>query len=182
MSKSMQFEIEGCRELAAQVSSVIPAEHADIAERLRVKLAGMHRAVQTPITTANTMRNIKIGPLTISQESLDSIIEQAGYGIGYWAESAEVDSDAKTYTVYEQEAQDDDNKGVYTIPFDKLHETYWRIVAGEYSMAYRVRKYFLDAALDGAANEEEDIDAGHIDSEAADVLIQIAAFGEIVYG
>jgi hypothetical protein len=180
LTVNAQFEIEGCQELAAQLGAVVPAEHVGIAERLQGKLKLMKDPSR--VMAPSTMRTIKIGPLAISDEALDSIIEQAGYGIGYWAEAAQADVHTKTYTVYEQEPQDDDNKGVYTITFDKLHETYWRIVAGEFSMGYQVRSYFLKAALDGAAEDNGDIDAGHIDSEAADVLVQIAAFGEIVYG
>jgi len=130
----------------------------------------------------STMRDIKVGPLAIKDETLLDILDTAGYGINYWADAATIDRKAKTYTIHEQEPQDDDGEGVYTVTFDKLHETYWRIVAGEFSMGGQVRSYFVKAALDGAANDDDDIDAGHIDSEAADVLVQIAAFGEIVYG
>jgi hypothetical protein len=124
------------------------------------------------------MREIKLGPLAISAETLDDIIDTAGYGIAYWCSAATFDPNAGTYTMVDRE---DEEEEPYVVTVAKLHETFWRIVAGEFSMNSQVRGYFLKAVIDGYT-EGTDIDAGHIDSEAADVLVQIAAFGKIVFG
>jgi hypothetical protein len=136
----------------------------------------------TTTTTAfraeSTMRTIKLGPMAVSDEALQDILDTAGYGIAYWCSSATNDPNAKTYSMLEREDEEEE----HVVTYDKLHETFWRIVAGEFSMAGYVRKYFLDAVVDGFAEDSEDIDAGHIDGAAADVLVQCAAFGEIVFG
>jgi hypothetical protein len=132
---------------------------------------------EIPVTEKQE-RTIKVGPIAISDESLDSILEMAGYGIGYWATSATVDKEARTYTVHD--AEDDET---HVLSFDKLHRVFWNIASGEKRQCNsEIQSYFRSAVLDGASEGEGDIDAGHIDSDAADVLIQVAAFGSIVYG
>lgn len=121
-------------------------------------------------------------PLTISQDAIDCIIEMAGYGISYWAVSATQLTEARTYTVI-----DSDDQKEYVLSYEKIVESFWDLanfakqIKGA-SLASYVRKYIIAAMADGLRNGGSDIEAGHIDAEAADMIIQYACFGEIVYG
>lgn len=127
-------------------------------------------------------RVVSVGPMAISDEALDCIMEVAGMSIGYWASKATIDREAKTYTVWEQDPQDDEGTGKYVIPFAKIHETFWKLASGEIQTGSMASEYIKNAVIDGAQEGRGDIDAGHIDGDAADVIIQLAAFGEEVYG
>lgn len=118
----------------------------------------------------------------VSQESLDCIIEMAGYGIAYWASAAEYDDEARTYTITES-GEGDYAKHVVT--YDKIIESFWKVanpgskVKGLGSM---VRGYALEAVVDGTEQGKGDIDAGHVDADLADSIIQIAIFDEVIFG
>lgn len=122
--------------------------------------------------------------LDISDESMESLLEQAGYGISYWADSASVDMKAATYTVTENE--EGENK-VHVIPFKKIEEAFWKAanpsadIKGWHNK-HETRRYALDAVIDGLTIGNGDIDAGHVDADLADNIIQLAAFGEVIYG
>lgn len=120
-------------------------------------------------------------PLKISRESLDCIIEQAGYGIGYWATSATQDDAARTYTIIEA---DDDPGTAHVLSYEKIEEVFWKIADywQEVKVNTTIRNYFFLAVSEGMVDGKGDIDAGHMDADAADVLMQFACFGEIVYG
>jgi hypothetical protein len=112
-------------------------------------------------------------------------------GIGYW-------SQASTYhwmlpAPKGQEWGADDLDGFYAI----VHE--WDEDEGDYAKnkGHRIDRAViqkgLNALIDGKARAREDIvktimlanrenDAGDIDSEIADVIVQVGLFGEIVYG
>lgn len=120
-------------------------------------------------------------PLEISQESLDSIIEMAGYGMAYWAREATQDDEARTYTIIED---DDGEPATHVLSYEKIVETFWTIADCWQQLRINgtIRAYFYNAVSEGLQDGKGDIDAGHIDADAADVLMQFACFGEIVYG
>lgn len=123
-----------------------------------------------------------IYPLAITDESLDCIIEQAGYGIGYWAIQAVYDPAERTYKVL-----DSDDQQEYVLSYEKIIESFWDLanfakqIEGTSQNGY-VRKYIYSAVVDGIVDGKGDIDAGHIDAAAADMIIQHACFGRIIYG
>lgn len=125
-------------------------------------------------------RTLKVD-VQISEDSLECILEMAGYGIGYWAVAAEADDEARTYTITESE--ESDNK-VHVLTYDQIIEAFWRIASGSHVkfLGSTVRGYAFNAVIDGIRNGDGDIDAGHVDSELADAIIQVAAFSEIIYG
>jgi len=120
-------------------------------------------------------------PLKLSKDSLDCIIEMAGYGIAYWAVSATQDDDARTYTITESA---EGNSEVHTLTYDKIEETFWKLADSwqVLSVNNTIRGYFYKAVTDGIEDGKGDIDAGHMDADAADVLMQFACFGELIYG
>lgn len=122
--------------------------------------------------------------LDMSQEALDCLIEMAGYGINYWAVEATQDDEARTYTVTENEEGENE---VHVIPYDKIIDAFWQaanpgsVIKG-WNPKHPTREYALKAVIDGIHNGNGDIEAGHIDSDLADNIIQLAAFGEVQYG
>lgn len=117
----------------------------------------------------------------LSDQNITDMLDAAGYGIAYWAARATVDEEARTYTVLPLEDPVEDKEpeqivvtfGQIADAFDKLLNNDPKLV-GSY-----VHKYFLYAYAD---RDSHGIEAGHIDAEAADVLVQVAVFGEVVYG
>ena len=105
--------------------------------------------------------------LIVIEEDIECIIEMAGYGIGYWC-SAAIEKD-NGYDVYEDEE-------------GKWHKlSYEDIIKGiELYTKNRNKPYniiFMDEKT-GLLY----IETGNIDAEVADMIIQYACFGEIIYG
>jgi hypothetical protein len=93
------------------------------------------------------------------------LIDTAGYGIGYWAASAEVDTEEETYLITEQEG------GEFDWPVRLHYADIWDAVV-------RVAKDGNLAAQEAVA----DLDDCDIDSVVADIIIQTAIFGKVIYG
>ncbi|WP_159702721.1 hypothetical protein [Arthrobacter sp. 18067] len=119
----------------------------------------------------------------ISEESLLDMLDAAGYGISYWAVEAVIDEEARTYTVTPEEHPTEDRAPEpIVIPFDSIIGAFWTISDPDAEVKHLSRltqSYVNQAVVDG---EDGDIDAGHIDAHAADQIIQVAAFGEVVFG
>ena len=104
---------------------------------------------------------------------IEVLIEMAGYGIGYWAMSAVVDDEARTYTVTDED-------GPYVVYYDDLARVLVEVALGEHEVGYP-REYAINY-LQELEGEGSKYAAGEIDSDLADAIVQIAALGEIVYG
>ena len=120
--------------------------------------------------------------LEISQESLDCIIEMAGYGIAYWASTATHDDEARTYEVTENYEGDYEK---HTVTYDQIVEAFWKIAnPGDQTkgVGSMVKGYAVSAVIDGNDEGKGDIDAGHVDSDLADSIIQVAIFNEVIFG
>lgn len=104
----------------------------------------------------------------------DAIIDPAGYGINYWAQSAEIDDEARTYTVTDQFG----DYGPKVISYDTLAQVLVDIAFkrdhGVWSEWARQAIAELDAG--------EEFPGGTLDSEITDAIVQFAAFGELIYG
>lgn len=111
----------------------------------------------------------------------DAIIDPAGYGIGYWAVSAEMDPYARTYTVTEQSAHGVGDPATHVISYDKLAQVLVKIAyKPEYARWEDWAAWAQEAINELEAGEE--FPGGTIDSELADAIVQFAAFGELIYG
>jgi hypothetical protein len=117
----------------------------------------------------------------VTDSDVEDIIETAGYGIKYWADRAIVDSEARTYTVVTDTDLTDDEP--VTLDYDHLLDVAVRIAKGEYEVNEGIREYFYDWHKAVRKDDSEsEYAGGFIDSDAGDVLVQIAIHGEIVYG
>lgn len=110
---------------------------------------------------------------------LDAIIDPAGYGINYWADLAHIDEELRTYTI---RAQGESKR--HKISFDTLAQV---LVA----FAFTPEKYGIAPDSDWVEwartaifelETGEEFPGGTLDSEITDAIVQIAAFGELVYG
>lgn len=128
--------------------------------------------------TDKQKRAVEVGPIAISEDAFEGIADTVGYSIGYWASSADWNIEARTLMVTENAEGEYEQ---HTVSYDKLHETFWAIVApdSKFRLNSTIRGYFTDSVVNG---EDGDIDAGYIDGDAADALVQLAIFGEITYG
>jgi hypothetical protein len=118
----------------------------------------------------------------LTDQNIADMLDAAGYGIGYWADWATVDEAARTYTVMPHEDPNEDKEpGQIVVTFDQIAEAFNKLLNNEPELLIgsMVHRYFLYAYADRDSNG---IDAGHIDAEAADVLVQVALWGEVVYG
>jgi hypothetical protein len=103
----------------------------------------------------------------LTQDSLDDIVDTACHCIGYWADEA--DYDAGTLSISAEEGAE-----IHEIGRADIEKAMASIIEGKVSISDSIRN-------DVSSAIRED-DYGYIDSYAADALVQIACFGEIVYG
>ena len=97
-----------------------------------------------------------------TEETILDVIELAGYGIGYWAAHADIDTVHKVYRITEEDGS------VHSLPFNLIAQA-----LGNLPEKYRGTDYDLD-----------EMEAGEVymDSADADSVIQWALFGELVFG
>jgi len=100
----------------------------------------------------------------------ECLVDTAGYSIGYWASAAVVDSEAHTYTVTDGETGE-----IKTLTADQLLSAMLRLAYDENAnVTDSIAKYAREALTTG--------DYGDVDGEVADMVVQIAMHGEVVYG
>lgn len=111
----------------------------------------------------------------LDDSDFGDIVDTAGYIIGYWADEAEYsephpESDSEAcYSVSCEEGTE-----IYELHKADIEKAIKLIAEGEIKVCQPIRDSILLAV-------RED-DYGHVDGHAADVLIQAACFGEIIYG
>ena len=103
----------------------------------------------------------------LTHENFIDVIDTACHSIDYWAD--EVDYDAGTLGVSCEEGTE-----IHEINRADIEKAMAKIIEGKASICDSIR-------ADVASAIKED-DYGYIDSYAADAIVQIACFGEIVYG
>jgi len=136
-----------------------------------------HMSLVFPIPMEDSVWDeIAAGTLTTAAEG----------GIGYWADYETVRYKdgphagwvvaIKNFTDAETgEAFDDSVKMLRTqVNNNSLFGAFRKVIEGKVQVAPYIRKWVIQSIADG--------DAGMIDAEAADVLVQVAIFGDIVFG
>lgn len=109
--------------------------------------------------------------IKLTDENVTDLLDCAGTGIAYWAVSATVDVEAKTYYVQsseEVEAADGTEITEKTMSFDEIRDAF-NTLAKE------------DRLPDWQMREIADGDLA-FDSMVGDMTVQQAMFGEIVFG
>jgi hypothetical protein len=119
----------------------------------------------------------------VPDEDIHVVIEMAGYGIAYWAQSLGVLPGGRV-TIIDREADslDGGSPAEYHILYSGLAEALVKIGTGEFESAYhRYAANYLVELNDPQAGVRE-YASGNIDADLADHVVQYAVFGKIVYG
>lgn len=121
-----------------------------------------------PETTTTRQLILKM-QVDLPSDVIESLIDAGGYGIGYWCRHAVVDSDAETYTVYpHRELVDESVPSTNVITYDRIRDAL-------------VELWDADRLPEWFAHEIRTDDIAG-DAEVGDLIIQQAAFREIVFG
>jgi hypothetical protein len=108
-------------------------------------------------------------------ELFDNLCEDASYGgIGYWASEATNDRTTKTYDVVVMEEYLDDEIKSKTLTYEDLLEASRKLATGEVSINPRTK-----AVCQQIISDPTDVD---YDAEDADCIVQVAMFGEVLFG
>ena len=111
--------------------------------------------------------------LELTKEEILDTIATAGYEIGYWAVSARHNSDAETYIVHTGEAPFDSGQIRFETTFEGIFKAIVSIANGETPVRRDLRDQCQNFLTGNALC---------LDGEASDIAIQVALFGEIVFG
>ena len=113
--------------------------------------------------------------LEVTNTDFSDIVDTACHCIGYWADETEFDephdegdSPAKLSISCE------DGEGIYEVTKADVEKAISLIIEGKVSICNTVR-----SDIESAIKED---DYGYIDGYAADAIIQVACFGELIYG
>jgi len=114
-------------------------------------------------------RTLKI-EVDLTDEVIDGLVDTAGYGIGYWAVYADVDTEAKTYTIRPDPPTVDGEtiKREYVLTWDRLRDAI-------------VELWDADKLPDWFVQEIRDDDICG-DATVGDLIVQQAAFSEVIFG
>lgn len=108
----------------------------------------------------------------LTDDSWENLVDTAGYGIAYWAVApCYVDNEEQTYTVRFYGTADDPMD--YSDDEDDISEVVITKAALEDAVAQVIREYPWRAP--------HFTDEGY-DAEDADVVVQTAAFGRVIFG
>lgn len=110
------------------------------------------------------------------KETFENICDDAGMVISYWASTAQHDTEKQTYSITLLPDCVDETAGVVskTITYQDLLDATKKLAEGK----VQVNNYTKATCQEIIAGQE-DID---YDGTDADVIVQVALFGEIVFG
>ena len=112
---------------------------------------------------------------TLPQIDFEGIVDMAGYGISYWASNLLIDNTGKNgeYVSYSVTDSTDDNKPTFVLTREMLEQA-----ALDLHIASTLNHYY-QSAIEHLVVHGESSDVG---SDIADVIIQQACFGKVIYG
>lgn len=105
---------------------------------------------------------------------ITDLLSTAGMAIGYWATSIHDDEERQRVTVKLIEPADETNQLSYVTYYAALAAALVGVSDGKLAAREDLRQHAQVAVVED--------DAGEIDSEIADVVVQYALFGDIVFG
>ena len=106
-------------------------------------------------------------------ELFGNLVDDAGYTIGYWAEEATHDQDKQTYSVTVQDEYADEYESK-VLTYADLLEASKKLARGEIKVNSQTK-----SVCQAIISDPSDVD---YDADDADVIVQVAMFGEIVFG
>jgi hypothetical protein len=115
-------------------------------------------------------------PVTLDNQLIEEIIETAGYGINYWAHSGHNDKLAETYTLTwdgeDFEDSDPNSAGKRVLTYEDIAKAVEGLNTGE----AKAGDWLIKQLAEWLNGEQT------MDTDLADVIIQVALFDEIIYG
>lgn len=112
---------------------------------------------------------VELLKIQLSDEDVENLLDCAGYGIGYWADTAIIDTATQTYTVHEGAAEPSGDKPVVkTVSYDEVRVAFNQLAGRAMLPEFQMR-------------EIADNDLS-FDATVGDLVVQWLLFGEIVYG
>ena len=126
-----------------------------------------------------TVMSVEIS-VEVSDEEITDMIDTAGYGIGYWCERGVVDENKRQYMVTPnvEARQDQTMANDFVINFDDIVRVLVEVATGKHDVGYP--REYAQAWLAEKIKSGED--SGNLDSTIMDCVIQLCAFGEVVFG
>jgi len=110
----------------------------------------------------------------LQAELVSDLVDAAGYGIAYWAVEGRQDDEAQTYTiVLDEDAAEEAGKSEVVLTYAQLRTAIRKIARGDI-----VNQGLTKAAKDFIFRPED----ADLDSEFADAVVQVAVFGDVVFG
>lgn len=111
----------------------------------------------------------------LTVDDFADIVDTAGYAIGYWADEAE----------YDEPYHADDPEATYAISCEEgtqIYELTKQDIERAIAMIFDNRVSTCPSIRDDVSLAIKESDMGYIDAYAADAIIQVACFGEVIYG
>lgn len=114
----------------------------------------------------------------LSDEFMETLVDMAGYGTNYWAQEIHIHTQPVSGIITVTPADEFiDEFPAKTLDYSTLAWALQEIAKGGI-----VNEYLTDYARAALLGSDREPDAGEIDSELADVVIQYAMFQKIVFG
>lgn len=117
----------------------------------------------------------------VTDENIEDMMETASYDITYWsreptyAEKFSCGDDIPFVVV------DAERNVLYRLTYEKIRDAYFRCLdLDQRFFNSAIHGYFIDSWRN--RSERTGIDTGYIDGDAADCLVQVACFGDVIYG
>lgn len=126
------------------------------------------------------MPTIEDTTAAIPISTLEDMMEIFGMVAGYWAVQATDEEFAEHKDAPFVVVEGYDDRVVHPLTYQQLWEAYHKLLDLDQPYVNRtIHGYFIDSWKN---RDEDGIDGGYIDGDAADVWVQVALFGEVVYG
>lgn len=106
--------------------------------------------------------------IALTDQNVIDLLDCAGYGITYWADSATVDEKAKTYSVTSEDLVEDGPSLARVVSFDQINTAFNQLASTGQLPEWQMREI-----------KDDDL---AFDAMVADMTVQLALFSEIVYG
>lgn len=112
---------------------------------------------------------------SLSQEGIEDILADAEMIIGYWCSEMNTSSENETVTIYEEEAHDaDEYNRKFVLSYQDILNATVKLADGRVPISSQIRIACNELLLDQ--------DSDSYDAETADCIIQVACFGDVIYG
>jgi len=112
--------------------------------------------------------------MKFTDEQAQEVIDNAGYGMVGWAHTAHTHQWRDDSDLTFVEVGDGDEEVVHHLTYADIKRAFYKVHRGFVRIRSDLHDQFNEAVREG--------EPGLIDSDCADIVVQVAAFGEVRYG